>query len=81
LSAGIEVMSSDGKNVGSLTQVDRDESSGDIASITIKHGLIHQHVATIPAEAIEEVTDTAVRLTLTEQQVEELARHDDAEGS
>jgi len=81
LSEGIEVMSSDGKNVGSLTQVDRDESSGEIASITIKHGLIHHHVATIPADAIGEVTDTAVRLTLTEQQVEELARHDDEKGN
>jgi sporulation protein YlmC with PRC-barrel domain len=71
LEEGTAVVTSDGTEVGRVTEVVADEQNDIFSGVAFRHGLLDGE-RFIPASAIERLTQVAVHLNIPAAQAEEL---------
>lgn len=74
LDKGTPVYTSDGEEIGKVTTVVADVQKDIFSGISFKHGFLgSEHF--VPADAIGELTDRGVHLTLSTDQAQRLEQH------
>jgi uncharacterized protein YrrD len=74
LDKGTPVITSDGEEIGKLSSVVADVQKDIFSGISFKHGFLgSEHF--VPADAIGELTDQGVHLTLSADQAQALQHH------
>lgn len=69
ISAGMDVRSSDGHTIGTISKVEIGDAGQDVVGLVVKEGLIFHHDVTIPTSAVSGIQDGAVLLNLTADEV------------
>lgn len=72
---GWKVVDAEGAEVGRVHDVVGDSGEDIFNGLTISHGLLGR-TRYVPAEAVAEITDGQVRLSLREEEVGELDEHE-----
>lgn len=75
LEAGTPIVSSDGEQVGKVSEVIADREKDIFSGITFKPGLLDSAVF-LPADKIGELTGSEVQITLSAAEVEQLDVYD-----
>ncbi len=71
LPVGAAVESSDGEDIGHVTQVVADEQKDIFSGVAYRSGIMDSH-RFVPADLIERITEDSVRLSITSAEADEL---------
>ncbi len=72
LDKGTPIFSSDGQEIGRVTEIVADEAEDIFSGLVVRSGLIDMTPQLIPADTIESLTNKAVRLNIPEKEARAL---------